>query len=172
MSPIDRPPAVAAGDAQAGGEPQAAGTAGDRALAEAVRFFEHIAPSDVGRIHELYSADAWFKDPFNEVRGTDAIAGIFEHMFEALESPRFVVHERIAQGAQAFLTWDFHFRLRGGRPAGEQTIRGATLLRFDAQGRICHHRDYWDAAEELYEKLPVLGAFMRWLRRRASRRAA
>jgi len=29
------------------------------------------------------------------------------------------------------------------------------------------HRDYWDAAEELYEKLPVIGALMRWLKKRA-----
>ena len=28
------------------------------------------------------------------------------------------------------------------------------------------HRDYWDAAEELYEKLPILGGLMRWLKRR------
>ena len=33
-------------------------------------------------------------------------------------------------------------------------------------GRITLHRDYWDAAEELYEKLPVIGTLMRWLRRR------
>jgi hypothetical protein len=38
----------------------------------------------------------------------------------------------------------------------------------DAQGLIVLHRDYWDAAEELYEKLPVVGALMRWLRRRAA----
>ena len=36
----------------------------------------------------------------------------------------------------------------------------------DAQ-RITLHRDYWDAAEELYEKLPLLGTLMRWLKRRA-----
>jgi len=30
------------------------------------------------------------------------------------------------------------------------------------------HRDYWDAAEELYEKLPGIGAFMRFLKRRAN----
>jgi hypothetical protein len=36
----------------------------------------------------------------------------------------------------------------------------------DDQGRVSLHRDYWDAAEELYEKLPVVGALMRWLRRR------
>jgi hypothetical protein len=30
------------------------------------------------------------------------------------------------------------------------------------------HRDYWDAAEELYEKLPVVGSLMRWLKRQAN----
>jgi hypothetical protein len=32
---------------------------------------------------------------------------------------------------------------------------------------ITLHRDYWDAAEELYEKLPVLGGLMRWLKKQA-----
>jgi steroid Delta-isomerase len=32
---------------------------------------------------------------------------------------------------------------------------------------VVFHRDYWDAAEELYEKLPVIGALMRWLKKRA-----
>jgi hypothetical protein len=50
----------------------------------------------------------------------------------------------------------------------EQCIRGATHLRFAADGRIAMHRDYWDAAEELYEKLPVVGTLMRWLKRRAN----
>jgi hypothetical protein len=31
------------------------------------------------------------------------------------------------------------------------------------------HRDYWDAAEELYEKLPVLGGLMRFLKRAANK---
>ena len=48
-----------------------------------------------------------------------------------------------------------------------QTIRGATHLRFAADGRVNLHRDYWDAAEELYEKLPVLGGVMRFLKQRA-----
>jgi steroid delta-isomerase len=47
-------------------------------------------------------------------------------------------------------------------------VHGATHLRFAPDGRIALHRDYWDAAEELYEKLPLVGALMRWLRSRAS----
>ncbi len=38
----------------------------------------------------------------------------------------------------------------------------------EMRDRIAMHRDWWDAAEELYEKLPVVGALMRWLKRRAN----
>jgi steroid delta-isomerase len=44
-------------------------------------------------------------------------------------------------------------------------VRGTSHLRFDAAGKVVLHRDYWDAAEELYAKLPVLGALMRGLQR-------
>ena len=71
-----------------------------------------------------------------------------------------------SKNGQAFVTWDFVFAYRRGAPAGLQTVRGASHLQYDAQGRITMHRDYWDAAEELYEKLPLLGLLMRWLRRR------
>ena len=46
-------------------------------------------------------------------------------------------------------------------------IRGASHLRYDAAGLVAFHRDYWDAAEELYEKLPLIGSLMRWLKKRA-----
>ena len=39
-------------------------------------------------------------------------------------------------------------------------------LRTTPDGRIALQRDYWDAAEELYEKLPLLGPALRWLHRR------
>ncbi|WP_425256625.1 nuclear transport factor 2 family protein [Rubrivivax sp. RP6-9] len=132
-----------------------------------VQRFQTLGEADVARLGELYTADAFFKDPFNEVRGTEAIAGIFAHMFVALEEPRFVVHQAIVQGDQVFLTWDFLFRMRRFR-RDTQCIRGGSHLQLTADGRIASHRDYWDAAEELYEKLPVVGALMRWLKRRAA----
>lgn len=139
----------------------------DPRVARVITLFEQLQPADLDRLHEVYDAQAAFKDPFNEVRGVPAIRRIFEHMFESLHEPRFVVREAIVQGEQAFLGWDFHFRMKrfSGQP---QCIRGGTHLRFGGDGCVTLHRDYWDAAEELYEKLPVLGALMRWLKRRAN----
>jgi ketosteroid isomerase-like protein len=132
-----------------------------------VALFERLAPADLPRLAEIYTPDARFKDPFNEVRGVPAIARIFEHMFRTLDAPRFVIRDVIVQGDQCFLSWDFVFRMRRFNGA-EQTIRGASHLQLARDGRIAMHRDYWDAAEELYEKLPVVGALMRWLKRRVN----
>jgi ketosteroid isomerase-like protein len=149
----------------------AAAGAGDRggdAVARVRAFYESISPESVRRIDEVYAADAYFKDPFNEVRGVEPIRRIFAHMFEQVDSPRFVVGEAVAAGGSAFLTWEFRFRSRRLGEA-EQVVRGASHLRFDADGRVSYHRDYWDVAEELYEKIPVLGGLMRAVKRRAAR---
>ena len=140
----------------------------DAAVQRLVQFFEQLQPQDLPRLPELYAPEARFKDPFNEVQGLEAITHIFAHMFEALDGPHFIVSERIVQGAQCFLVWDFRFRFKRFDTATWQTVRGGTHLRFDAQGRVTLHRDYWDAAEELYEKLPMVGGLMRWLKRRAN----
>ena len=88
-------------------------------------------------------------------------------MFVALDEPRFVVHDIMQQGDQCFLTWDFIFRFKRFSRE-QQTVRGGSHLKLDAAGLVTLHRDYWDAAEELYEKLPAVGALMRWLKRRAN----
>lgn len=132
-----------------------------------VERFETLQPADVERMADLYTAEARFKDPFNEVQGVAAIQQIFRHMFVALDDPRFVIRDVVVDGEQCFLSWDFLFRMRRFRQ-DEQCIRGGTHLRLAADGRITEHRDYWDAAEELYEKLPAIGSLMRWLKRRAN----
>jgi ketosteroid isomerase-like protein len=139
----------------------------DVRVARVVAMFESITPADVSRLGEFYASDARFKDPFNDVRGVPAIEKVFAHMFVALDAPRFVVRDIVAEGDQCFLTWDFLFRFRRFS-RDEQLVHGGSHLRFDAQGRVALHRDYWDAAEELYEKLPGIGGFMRFLKRRAN----
>lgn len=138
----------------------------DTPLHRLAAFYESLAPDTVGDLDRLYTPDALFKDPFNEVRGTAAIARIFLHMFAVLEAPRFTVEQMFSDGqeppAEAFLAWRFDFR----RSGHAFTIRGSTHIRFDARGRVCAHRDYWDTAEELYAKLPLLGPVVRWLTRR------
>ena len=102
------------------------------AIERIVVFFETLTPQSVERFGEFYTEDAYFKDPFNEVRGIAAIQRIFSHMYVNLHEPRFVITGRVVEGEQCFLTWDFHFRFRKFSPDVRQTIRGATHLQAGA----------------------------------------
>ena len=135
-------------------------------VAKLVDYYQTISPESVAQLGQYYAASAYFKDPFNEVHDSQAIAHIFEHMFLALKEPRFVVTNQIVQGDQCFLTWEFHFRFKNFDSNTPQVILGGSHLRFSNGGLVSYHRDYWDAAEELYEKIPLLGSLMRWIKKR------
>lgn len=138
------------------------------ATARLAQFFEALTPQSVAQLPTLYDAEARFKDPFNEVQGLPEIERIFRHMYVALDGPHFVITGQLVDGAQAFLTWEFRFRFKRFDTHTLQTVRGGSHILFNEQGLVTLHRDYWDAAEELYEKLPWVGGLMRWLKKRAN----
>ncbi|MDT8990421.1 nuclear transport factor 2 family protein [Curvibacter sp. APW13] len=138
------------------------------AVERIVQAFETITPQSVAALGDIYTPRAHFKDPFNDVHGLAEVQRIFAHMFVALESPRFVVTRRIVDGSHCFLAWEFRFKFRRFDTTTEQCVLGGSHLQLAPDGRILDHRDYWDAAEELYEKLPLVGALMRWLKKRAN----
>jgi len=140
--------------------------ASDAVLNRLIEYWETLTPEGVRQLGQHYAEAAYFRDPFNEVRGLPAIAAIFTAMFERLLTPRFRIVETVSEGTSTFLIWDFTYRIRALKPALERTIHGTSHLRFGADGRVTYHRDYWDAAGELYEHLPLLGPVLRGVRRR------
>jgi hypothetical protein len=85
-------------------------------------------------------------------------------MFDTLKQPRFVVTTRVERERDGFMTWDFLFECRG-QP---HQISGCTQFELNDQGLIVLHRDYWDAAQQIYEKIPLLGSVLRIIRRKLS----
>jgi steroid delta-isomerase len=133
-------------------------------VAELARWYASLSPQSLSTIRDFYAPSARFKDPFNSVNSCDGIRRIFDHMFSKLERPEFVIHQQLLDGRQAFLTWDFSFFLRGKR----YVLHGGSHLHYDEHGMVIIHRDYWDSAEELLHKLPLIGPPLRWLRRQLS----
>ena len=140
----------------------------NNAVNRIIQAFQTLTPAAVDALDQIYAPAARFKDPFNDVQGLAEIQRIFRHMYASLEKPHFIITGRIVQGPQCFLTWEFRFGFKGFKRGQAQCIVGGSHLVLDADGRITLHRDYWDAAEELYEKLPVVGGAMRWLKARAN----
>jgi len=137
-----------------------------QALQAYIEFFEQLSRADLQRFERIFSEDVHFKDPFNDVRGPDALRRIFSHLFEQCAEPRFTVTDACGCDDRAYLRWDFHSGSRGG--AEGLQLHGLSRVRFDAQGRVCEHIDYWDPAEQIYHRVPLLGWLLDRLRNRLS----
>ena len=126
-------------------------------------FFEHL---NAGYIKEQYAeffdGASTFEDPFQKVKGLDAIYKVFEHMYKTLYNPKFFVEEIVAEGNVAYLRWRFIYQRSEG--ANEESFIGVSRVLFNADGKVASHIDYWDAAHNVYEKIPLLGFILRFIK--------
>jgi steroid delta-isomerase len=136
----------------------------DLRLERIALYFEALSAGTLQQLSDLYHPRACFKDPFNEVQGVAAIKKIFSHMYTQVKDPRFKIVSGLAQAELAWLEWDFLFE----KNDSTWTIRGASKLVLDSEGKIIYHRDYWDTGEELYAKLPIISWLIRLLQKKLS----
>jgi len=127
-----------------------------------VAFFERLERGTLSDLDRLLAPDVHFKDPFNDVRGRDAVRNIFEHMFDTAEAPRFHIDDWMYRDAAASIRWRFQCEVQNLSIA----FAGMSYVRFNERGEVMEHIDYWDPAEGIYEQAPLLGWLMRALRRR------
>ncbi len=136
------------------------------ALQTYAELFERLGPDGLDELAACLAPEVRFKDPFNQVEGVEPCLAVFRHMFATLVEPRFrVLHHAIA-GDIGYLHWEFEFRT--STDAEPRRIDGLSQIRFDAQGRVVAHVDYWDPAEQLYVDIPILGWVLGRVRNRLS----
>ncbi|CAA6801069.1 MAG: Unknown protein [uncultured Sulfurovum sp.] len=128
-------------------------------------FYEELSPNFSKTEYGLFFDDySRFEDPFQKVEGLEAIEHIFVDMYEKLHEPRFVVDEVICSKEVAYLKWQFIYAMN---PKEEtQTFTGVSRVTFSTLGKVLTHTDYWDAAQHVYEKIPILGSIIRLIKRK------
>jgi hypothetical protein len=136
-------------------------------LVRYVRFYETLTPESLKDIANYFTPEARFRDPFNDVRGIEKIRLVFEDMFKTIGQPDFQVTDSAWSAeteGHAYMRWTFKYKVRGkGLPL---SVDGVSYVVFDIDGRVVSHVDYWDAAQGLYEHLPVIGWILRSIRKR------
>lgn len=122
-------------------------------------------PPSMDHLLRITCADVQFKDPFNDIVGQPALLALLQHTCRQIQGVSFEVLDKMSSGPRVYLKWTMTGRLR---LLGLWQVQGMSELMFDAQGRLSIHRDYWDASEYFYARLPIIGSLLRWIRSQAS----
>jgi steroid delta-isomerase len=128
-----------------------------------IRLFEELSMERLEGIESFVSVDIKFKDPFNELSGLDAFRRLLVKTLNDVKGLKFEVTHRAWTEDVLFLRWSFQGEIKG---LNNWRVEGMSEINFDERGLICQHIDYWDAAEQFYEKLPLIGTIIRIVRSR------
>lgn len=135
----------------------------EAALAAWTRLFDVLGEGRLPQRQALAACateDVLFRDPFNEVRGHDAMLRVLAHTLANIRDVHLTVLDTAWSDDVAFLKWEMGGRVRY---LGDWRVTGMSEIAFAPDGRVAAHVDYWDAAGGLYAHLPVVGPLMRGL---------
>lgn len=121
---------------------------------------EKLNEDNLMALAALLAEDVRFRDPFNDVKGLDAMLKIFRHLFENVDDVSFEVLHALSREETLMMEWSFGGVLRG-QP---WRFDGMSLVRFGRDGRVVEHLDYWDSGEHFFQRLPLVGLVIAWLR--------
>lgn len=107
-----------------------------------------------------------FKDPFNHVHSQAEAIKVFEHMFENTVNPVFSILQSNIEHHRGMAYWAFEFKT--SEDGERQKILGTSVIEIDANGLTTRHIDFWDPAENIYQKVPLLGYILRKIKQRLS----
>ena len=144
-----------------------AGPGGDAHVERFKDFLASLTESSIRqRTAEIYAPDAYLNDNLNEVRGAKAIEDHLVESLVGLSAIDVVFHDTACSNGDYYLRWTMSTTFRSLRGGAKVVTSGITHARFDSEGRVALHRDFWDAATGVYEHIPLLGAGIRAIKRR------
>lgn len=128
-------------------------------------FFENIdSKTPLEDYRQFFDERIDFKDPFHHVIGVEKTYDIFQKMYVNLDNPRFKILEIISQRNISYMKWEFSFSFKND--SKKQMFYGTSRIVFNLEGKALIHEDYWDAAENIYEKIPIVSSFVKYVKKR------
>lgn len=137
-------------------------------LSEFVSVYQHLSTDNLDLIDSIYDPDIHFVDPMHELHGRTQLLNYFEGLYQNLNYCRFIIDNVIQQENEAAIYWEMTYQHKTLNKGKMVTVRGSSHLKAH-NGKIIYHRDYLDLGAMLYEQLPLVGQFIRWIKNKASK---
>ncbi|MFD2255693.1 nuclear transport factor 2 family protein [Luteolibacter algae] len=114
----------------------------------------------------VYASDAYLNDTIVTHHGPDEIKAYFLETSETMDTYEVTIEDIASSGAEHYVRWTMVFsapRLNGGKPVHSL---GMSHVRFNPEGQVTMHQDFWDSGTNIYGQIPVLGGAIESIRRR------
>lgn len=126
------------------------------------RFFGNLTEENAGALtRETYAEPLFFYDTLKVIDSLPELEHYFLETARNTESVQARIEDVSRSGADYYVRWTMDIRLKKFRRGETLTSVGMTHLRFNPEGKIVLHHDYWDSTSGFFEHVPALGFVIR-----------
>lgn len=154
---------------KAGTEGPAPGTPEEEAAIQRfTEFLKNVGNPDYIRENtaEAYAQGAYLDDTIVTHRGPEEIKKYFLQTAETMTSFEVKILDTARSGPDHYIRWEMIFsapKMADGKPLHSV---GVSQVRFNAEGKVAMHQDFWDSGQNLYGHIPVVGGLIQLIRNR------
>jgi hypothetical protein len=132
------------------------------------KFSGNISANNItNHLEEVYAPDIYFRDPFKEVHGIMDFQAYLLRDSDSVSEYKIDWQDVAKSKGDYYFRWIMEVKLkRDGRNKPPSQTCGISEIRFGAGGKVIYEQDYFDAASFLYERLPILGGEIRFIKKR------
>ena len=104
---------------------------------------------------KVYAEKTYFRDAFKQFESAEAIREYMLEGLKPLEGAEFVFNRLARSGCDFYIDWTMRLDFKK-TPTGtwEESI-GMTHMRFNGDGMVIFHQDYWDPTDIVYRRIPI-----------------
>ena len=114
-------------------------------------------------VRNVYAINAYFRDGYREVQGLENIEAYFLKSTETIHECTFDIDDVAVHEGNYYFRWVMHLTIKRWKDEPIAAV-GMSHVRFDTDGKISFHQDYWDTSI-IYERVPVMGSIIRRIKK-------
>jgi hypothetical protein len=139
--------------------------------AEAIdRFKNYWSQLTEDRVRELlptvYAENIWFNDTVKTITSRADLMNYMVKTAGHVASCQVEVKDIATSEEGYYVRWEMHIVPKQADPGEVWSSIGLSHIRFNDEGLVVLHQDYWDSAGGMYEHLPGIGWLLRNIRAR------
>ncbi|MFP4203028.1 MAG: hypothetical protein ACLFS4_01695 [Opitutales bacterium] len=85
---------------------------------------------------------------------------------EPINDIQFIFDKMIAKDGDYYLSWTMRIDFKKTPPGTWEESIGMTHLRFNSEGRVIFHQDYWDPTDIVYRRIPIAKQLIAYVKKK------
>ena len=114
----------------------------------------------------VYAEKVYFRDAFKMYAHPEDILEYMIAGLEPLDDVEFVFNKVLRDGGDFYIDWTMRLDFRKTPPGTWEESIGMTRMRFNSEGRVIFHQDYWDPTDIVYRRIPIARSLIAYVKKK------